>query len=273
MSDHLLPNNLKRNTRSKGHLQHRYQAAFTLIELLVVIAIIAILAAMLLPALSKAKARAKRVTCMNNVRQLMIGMNMYATESRDKLPPAATGGYWAWDLPASAADVILQSVAGQKKTFYCPSTEPDYTDWENFEDPGFQRSLWNFGDPGFHITGYLFALDQAQIAVSNRNKTMQPEAIRTGPFIVSPTIRVPNTDRVLIADVIISPAGSTFANRANVPFRGINGGYYKSHLSAHLKGDFPEGSHAGFKDGHVEWRRWEDNEIIPRTLLQSTFWW
>jgi prepilin-type N-terminal cleavage/methylation domain-containing protein/prepilin-type processing-associated H-X9-DG protein len=118
-------------------MKKNFQNAFTLIELLVVIAIIAILAALLLPALSKTKARAQRTACLNDAKQMGLAFTMFADDHNDRYPsvvPVAEGGAQgvteAWRHFKTLSNELVTP-----KVLHCPSdtVKKRANGWDEYE--------------------------------------------------------------------------------------------------------------------------------------------
>ncbi|MEX0744291.1 MAG: DUF1559 domain-containing protein [Phycisphaeraceae bacterium] len=156
----LLYEQQKKGSRAMRHLSdsvHRRPTAFTLIELLVVISIIALLIALLLPALQQARDSARTVQCGNNLRQMTLGMHMYADENRNHLPPDKVYSNPASTRPDPNLEWFKQLAPNvvpgsddlrEQEIFRCPQWErPPSVNWVSYSMNGWL--MWNWGGGRF----------------------------------------------------------------------------------------------------------------------------
>lgn len=140
-------------------MNNRTKSRFTLIELLVVIAIIAILSSLLLPALSKAREKARAATCISNLKQMFTHFRFYADDYQDCLPYSGTTA-WIYVLrdsyPQSFPSNRMWSKAGQQ-VWHCPSEKGNSASDSNpngASDFGINRLAWEIRVGSTNVTTY-----------------------------------------------------------------------------------------------------------------------
>ena len=225
----------------------RSSKAFTLVELLVVIGIIAVLVAVLLPVMSRARSAANRSVCLSNQRQLAGALVIYAQENRGAIPPAP---YWAnahlmweaWFDPAvfgrrrepelldnwfGLGFLFVTKTIKHPKAFYCPEmTMPLFTyptGWES-------AHTWDTKLKGVKAVGYIYRVFGQRSGVMTDADVKEVKALRLGKM----------KNKALCMDIVVQPAWSP----GTWPHRG------------------PYGVSAAYSDGHAEFVSLERRDFL-----------
>jgi prepilin-type N-terminal cleavage/methylation domain-containing protein len=231
--------------KKQDSIERQEISGFTLVELLVVIAIIAILAAMLLPALSQAKAKAVRIQCTSNLKQWGVAVTMYVSDSQNFFPDlTGVAGAGAHDLawmplafntgfyPAYLYRNTPGTVNNQRTlndVLYCPDDQ-----WHRYEEqqPGYAGNL----------IGYNYLPGRADSDAASLGGTYNSAGL--GAWCTRKRFNGPYRRAPVMVDRLQQLNSSWQSS-------GVN-------LSVHrLRGNVPAGGNFLYEDGHVEWKRFD----------------
>lgn len=254
---------------------------FTLVELLVVISIIALLMAILMPSLQKAREQAKRIVCASNLKQMGLGISLYAIDNSDSLPLHHRGS-WLQDLSYKTTDYIID-VGGDRRTFFCPSDKTQKPDDERLWRWTESKANGGVAPTGpeptknrqdyFRNIGFVYLVDRELTRNNQMESQVGPKA---KPWPRKITAR--NGAKVeLIAD-------QTYSNTSNLTHPNIQfavkvpqgnfGIFGILDTTNHLNGGKPTGGNVLYLDSHLEWRKF--NKMTVRHLERPVavrVWW